>query len=214
MLENLREKVYKAHISLWKERLVMWTSGNVSARDKKTDLVVIKPSGVHYEELSPEKMVVVNLNGKVVEGTLKPSVDTKTHLYIYKHMENVNSVIHTHSTYATAFAAAARPIPAHLTAMADFFGGDIPLGRLMIIGGEAIGREIVEKIGKSKAILMQNHGVFTVGRTIEEALKAAIYVEEGAKVLLLSEILGGAKEIPQEVIEELHKNYISNYGQT
>ena len=213
MLEELREEVYKAHMSLWSEKLVVWTSGNVSARDGRTNLIVIKPSGLHYNELSPENMVVVNMEGEVIEGNLKPSVDTMTHLYIYSHMEKINSVIHTHSTYATALAAAGQSLPVCLTAMADFFGSDVPLGNLKVIGGSEIGKEIVEKIGKSKAILMQNHGVFTVGSTIEEALKAAIYVEESAKVFILSKIVGEAKRIPQPMIEELHRNYTSNYGQ-
>ena len=213
MLENLKREVYKAHMNLWKNRLVMWTSGNVSARDSKTNLVVIKPSGVPYDKLSPDNLVVVDLNGKVVDGNLKPSVDMATHLYIYRNLPDVSSVIHTHSTYATAFAATGKPIPVCLTAMADFFGRDIPVGELVLIGEEEIGKEIVRKIGNSKAIIMKNHGPFTMGKSVSEALKAAIFLEEGAKVLIMSKILGEPQPIPESLVSKLHKNYIEKYGQ-
>jgi len=213
MLENLRKEVYRAHIKLWENRLVMWTSGNVSARDPKIDLVVIKPSGVPYSELSPDNLVVVDLNGKIVEGNFKPSVDMATHLYIYRYMPDVMSVIHTHSTYASAFAAIGEQIPVCLTAMADFFGCDIPMGELVLIGGEEIGKEIVRKIGNSKAIIMKNHGPFTVGKNVNEALQAAIFLEEAAKVLIMSKILGEPQPIPGSMVKILHKNYNEKYGQ-
>ncbi len=213
MLENLKREVYKAHMNLWKNRLVMWTSGNVSARDPKTNLVVIKPSGVPYDKLSPDNLVIVDLNGKVIDGNLKPSIDTATHLYIYKHMPDVMSVIHTHSTYASAFAVIGKPIPVCLTAMADFFGRDIPIGNLVLIGEEEIGKEIVNKIGNSKAIIMKNHGPFTVGKSVNEALKAAIFLEESAKTLIMSKILGEPQPIPESMVKILHKSYIEKYGQ-
>jgi L-ribulose-5-phosphate 4-epimerase len=213
MLKNLKKEVYKAHVNLWENRLVMWTSGNVSARDPKTNLVVIKPSGVSYDKLSPDNLVVVNLNGNIIEGNLKPSVDMATHLYIYKHMPDVMSVIHTHSTYASAFAAIGKTIPVCLTAMADFFGRDIPVGELVLIGEEEIGKEIVRKIGNSKAIIMKNHGPFTIGKSVSEALKAAIYLEESAKTLIMAKILGEPQSIPKSIVSKLHKNYIEKYGQ-
>jgi len=213
MLENLKKEVYKAHMNLWENGLVMWTSGNVSGRDSKTNLVVIKPSGVSYDKLSPDNLVVVDLNGKVIEGDLKPSVDMATHLYIYKNMPDVSSVIHTHSTYASAFAATGKPIPVCLTAMADFFGRDIPIGELVLIGEEEIGKEIVCKIGSSKAIIMKNHGPFTIGKSVNEALKAAIFLEESAKTLIMAKILGEPQSIPESIVNKLHKNYIEKYGQ-
>jgi L-ribulose-5-phosphate 4-epimerase len=213
MLENLKKEVYQAHIKLWENRLVMWTSGNVSARDPKTDLVVIKPSGVSYDKLFPDNLVVVDLNGNIIEGNLKPSVDMATHLYVYKHMPEVMSVIHTHSTYASAFAAVGKPIPVCLTAMADFFGRDIPVGELVLIGEEEIGKEIVSKIGNSKAIIMKNHGPFTIGTSVNEALKSAIFLEETAKVLIMSRILGESQPIPGSMVKILHKNYNEKYGQ-
>ena len=213
MLENLKKEVCQAHIKLWENKLVMWTSGNVSARDPKTDLVVIKPSGVPYDKLLPDNLVVVDLNGNIMEGNLKPSVDMATHLYVYKHMPEVMSVIHTHSTYASAFAAIGKPIPVCLTAMADFFGRDIPVGELVLIGEEEIGKEIVNKIGNSKAIIMKNHGPFTIGKNVSEALQAAIFLEETAKVLIISKILGEPQSIPESIVSILHKNYTEKYGQ-
>ena len=213
MLENLKKEVYKAHINLMENKLVMWTSGNVSARDPKTNLIVIKPSGVAYDKLSPDNLVVVDLNGKIIEGSLKPSVDMATHLYVYKHMPEVMSVIHTHSTYASAFAAIGKEIPVCLTAMADFFGCNIPIGNLVLIGEEEIGKEIVDKIGNSKAIIMKNHGPFTIGTSVSEALKAAIYLEESAKTLIMAKILGEPQPIPESIVDKLHKNYREKYGQ-
>ena len=213
MLENLKKEVYRAHMKLWENRLVMWTSGNVSGRDPKTNLVVIKPSGVSYDKLLPDNLVVVDLNGNVIEGDLKPSVDMATHLYVYKHMPEIMSVIHTHSTYASAFAAIGKPIPVCLTAMADFFGRDIPVGELVLIGEEEIGKEIVSKIGNSKAILMKNHGPFTIGKNVNEALQSAIFLEETAKVLIMSRILGESQPIPESMVKILHKNYNEKYGQ-
>jgi len=213
MLENLKKEVYQAHINLWENKLVMWTSGNVSARDPETDLVVIKPSGVSYDKLLPDNLVVVDLYGNIVEGNLKPSVDMATHLYVCKHMPDVMSVIHTHSTYASAFAATGKPIPVCLTAMADFFGCNIPIGNLVLIGEEEIGKEIVNKIGSSKAIIMKNHGPFTIGISVDEALKAAIFLEESAKTLIMAKILGEPQPIPESMVNILHKNYTEKYGQ-
>ena len=213
MLENLKKEVYKAHMNLWENRLVMWTSGNVSVRDPKTGLVVIKPSGVSYDKLSPDNLVVVDLNGNIIEGQLRPSVDTATHLYIYRNMPDVMSIIHTHSTYASAFAAIGKSIPVCLTAMADFFGCNIPIGNLVLIGEEKIGKEIVNKIGNSKAIIMKNHGPFTIGKSVNEALKAAIFLEESAKTLIMAKILGEPQSIPESMVNILHKNYVEKYGQ-
>ena len=164
MLEAIREQLYQLHLELPKNNLVTWTGGNVSARDPETGLVAIKPSGVRYEELRPEHMVIVDLDGKIVEGSLSPSSDTASHLYIYRHRPDVGGVVHTHSAYATAFAALGRPIPCVLTAMADEFGGPIPCGGFALIGGEEIGKVVVESIGASAACLLKNHGVFTIGK--------------------------------------------------
>ena len=154
-----------------KNDLVKWTGGNVSARDPETGYVVIKPSGVRYEVLKPADMVVVDLDGNVIEGDLKPSSDTASHLYIYRQRPDVGGVVHTHSPYATAFAAVGKPIPVYLTAMADEFGGPIPCGGFALIGSEAIGKVVVESIGDSCAVLLKNHGVFTVGANATAASK-------------------------------------------
>lgn len=213
MLEHLKEEVYRLHLELPKNNLVVWTGGNVSARDPETGLVVIKPSGIRYEELRPEHHVVVNLQGDVVEGHLKPSSDTASHLYIYRHRPEVNGVVHTHSPYATAFAALGRPIPVYLTAMADEFGGPIPCAGFALIGGEEIGQQVVEHIGKSPAVLLKHHGVFTVGPTAEAAVKAAVMVEDAARTVWLALQLGQPEEIPPEDVAKLHHRYTQAYGQ-
>jgi len=213
MLEALRAEIYRLHLELPKNHLVVWTSGNVSGRDQETGLVVIKPSVVRYEELTPENMVVVDLDGKVVEGDLKPSSDTAAHLYIYRHRSDVHGIVHTHSTFATAFAAVGRPIPAYLTAICDEFGGPIPCGGYAKIGGDEIGREVVRSIGDSLAILLKNHGVFTIGRTPEEAVKATVMVEDVARTVFYALQLGQPEEIPAEEIARAHRRYREEYGQ-
>ncbi len=213
MLQELREEVWRLHLELPKNNLVAWTSGNVSARDLATGLVVIKPSGIKYEDLRPDQMVVVDLDGKIVEGSLKPSSDTASHLYIYRHRPDVNGVVHTHSSYATAFAAVGRPIPVYLTAIADEFGVAIPCGGFALIGGEEIGKVVVEAIGASPAVLLKNHGVFTVGPTVEAALKAAVMVEDAAKTVWLALQIGQPDEISAADVAKLHHRYTHVYGQ-
>ncbi|MFU0781739.1 L-ribulose 5-phosphate 4-epimerase [Thermohydrogenium kirishiense] len=213
MLENLKQRVYKMNMMLPKNNLVTMTSGNVSGRDPETNLVVIKPSGVLYDDMTADDMVVVDLDGNVVEGKLKPSVDTATHLYVYKHRSDVNGIVHTHSPYATSFAALGRPIPVYLTAIADEFGCAIPVGPYAKIGGEEIGKAIVEYIGESPAILMKNHGVFTIGNSPEAALKAAVMVEDTAKTVHLSLLLGTPDVIPDEEVKRAHERYMTKYGQ-
>ncbi len=213
MLEKLKEEVCRLNLALPANNLVVWTSGNVSVRDPETGYVVIKPSGVQFADLRPEQMVVVDLAGKIVEGALKASSDTASHLYIYRHMPGVNGVTHTHSNYATAFAALGRPIPAVLTAIADEFGGPIPCGGFALIGGEQIGKIVVETIGQSPACLLQNHGVFTVGATGEQALKAAVMVEDVAKTVWLALQMGTPAQIPAEEIAKIHERYTHVYGQ-
>ena len=213
MLEQLKEEVYKLHLELPKNNLVVWTTGNVSARDPESGLVVIKPSGVRYDELCPENHIVVNLQGDVVEGDLKPSSDTASHLYIYRHRPDVNGVVHTHSPYATAFAAMGRPIPVYLTEMGDEFGCPIPCAGFTLIGDEEIGRLVVENIGSSPAVLLKQHGVFTVGPTAEAAVKAAVMTENVAKTVWLALQLGQPDEIAPEDVAKLHHRYTHVYGQ-
>jgi len=213
MLEKLRDEVYKMNMELPRNNLVTWTSGNVSGRDFETGYVVIKPSGVSYEKLCPEDLVVVDLQGKIIEGDLMPSVDTDSHLYVYRYREDVGGVVHTHSPYATAFAALGRSIPVYLTAMADEFGCSIPVSDYARIGGDEIGKEIVEKISTSPAILIKNHGVFTIGSTPTSAVKAAVMVEDIAKTVHLALLLGQPDEIPPEEVWKSHQRYKEKYGQ-
>jgi len=213
MLEKLKEELVQLHLELPKNNLVTWTGGNVSARDAETGYVVIKASGIRYEEMRPEHMVVLDLDGKIVEGNLKPSSDTFSHLYIYKHRADVGGVVHTHSRYATAFAAVGIAIPCVLTAIADEFGGPIPCAGFALIGDEAIGKVVVESIGKSQAVLLKNHGVFTVGKNAKAAVKAAVMTEDVAATVWMALQIGTPDIIPQEDVDKLHQRYTNVYGQ-
>ena len=213
MLEQLKEELVALHLELPRHQLVVWTGGNVSARDPASDLVVIKPSGIRYEQLRPEHMVVMDLQGHVVEGSLKASSDTASHLYIYRHRSDVFGVVHTHSPYATAFAAVGRPIPVVLTAIADEFGGPIPCGGFALIGDDAIGKVVLESIGNSSAVLLKNHGVFTIGSSAEAAVKAAVMTEDNARTVWLAMQIGQPMEIPAEDVVKLHQRYMHVYGQ-
>lgn len=214
-LKNLREQVFNLHLELPKHNLVVWTMGNVSARDPESGLVVIKPSGIRYEDLTPRSMVVVDLNGHVVEGDFKPSSDTASHCYIYRQRPETNGIVHTHSRYATAFAALGQPIPCFLTGMADEFGGPIPCGGFALIGGEEIGQEVVRCLQgtTSPAVILQNHGVFTVGATAEAAVKAAIMAEDSAATSWYALQLGKPIPISDENLAKLHHRYTHVYGQ-
>jgi L-ribulose-5-phosphate 4-epimerase len=213
MLDALRRDVCRLHLELPKNNLVTWTSGNVSGRDPESGLIVIKPSGVTYPDLTPENMVIVDLEGNRKEGKLNPSVDTPTHLYIYRQRPDVGGVVHTHSPFATAFAAVGKSIPACLTAICDEFGGPIPVGAFAPIGGEEIGKEVVRSIGSSVAILMQNHGIFTIGKDAKAAVKAAVMVEDIARTVFYAMQLGDLIPIPEDMVKQLHKRYTEKYGQ-
>ena len=213
MLEKLKEEILRLHLELPRNNLVTWTSGNVSGRDPESGAVVIKPSGVSYEDLSAEMLVVLDANGKQLEGRLKPSSDTATHLYVYRQRSDVQGIVHTHSPFATAFAAVGKPIPPVLTAICDEFGGPIPLGGFAPIGGEEIGKEIIRSIGTSPAILMQNHGVFTIGKNARAAVKAAVMVEDAARTVFYAMQLGDLVPIPDDMVRQLHRRYSDQYGQ-
>ena len=213
MLEAIKDDLARLHAELPRNGLVVWTGGNVSARDPESGLVAIKPSGVRYEDLTADKMVVVDLDGRIVEGDHKPSSDTASHLYIYRHRPDVFGVVHTHSRYATAFAAVGRSIPVYLTAQADEFGGEIPCAGFALIGDEAIGAQVVETIGRSPAVLLKNHGVFTVGSSATAAVKAAIMTEDVAATVWAALQIGQPEVLPDDVVERLHHRYTTQYGQ-
>lgn len=215
MLEKLKEELVQLHLELPKNNLVAWTSGNVSARDPETNLVVIKPSGVKFPDLTAETMVVVDIEGNIVEGNYKASSDTASHCYMYRHMPEVNGIVHTHSRFATAFATHKRSIPCITTAMGDEFGGDIPCGGFALIGGEEIGRVVVEtlKDSRSPACLLQSHGVFTIGPTAEKAVKAAVMTEDNAAIAWASYMMGEPLTIAQADIDKLYDRYQNVYGQ-
>lgn len=210
-----RTLVAELHAELVRNGLAAWTMGNVSARVPGEELIVIKPSGVGYNELTAESMVLVDLDGSVVEGTLAPSSDTATHAYVYRAMESVGGVVHTHSTYATAWAAAGLPIPCVLTGQADEFGGDIPVGPFARIGGEEIGIGIVQTLrsSRSSAVLMRSHGVFTIGASARDAVKAAVMCEDVARTVLLARSLGELVRLEEADIDALYDRYQNAYGQ-
>jgi L-ribulose-5-phosphate 4-epimerase len=212
---ELRAQVAALHRELTRYGLVAWTAGNVSARVPGEALLVIKPSGVGYDELSPESMVVCDLDGTLVEGEFAPSSDTAAHAYVYRHREDVGGVVHTHSSYASAWAARGEPIPCVLTAMADEFGGPIPVGPFARIGDDAIGRGIVATLrgSRSPAVLMRNHGVFTIGPDARAAVKAAVMCEDVARTVHLARALGAPVPIAQPDIDALYERYQNVYGQ-
>jgi L-ribulose-5-phosphate 4-epimerase len=214
-IARVRAEVCTLHAELVRSNLVAWTAGNVSARVPGADLMVIKPSGVGYDDLSPENMVVCDLSGQVTEGTLQPSSDTGSHAYVYRHMPEVNGVVHTHSGYATAWAAVGEPIPCVLTAMADEFGGEIPLGPFALIGSEDIGRGIVSTLAghRSPAVLMRSHGVFTIGPSPKDAVKAAVMCEDVARTVSIARALGPLTPLDPADIDKLHQRYTQVYGQ-
>jgi L-ribulose-5-phosphate 4-epimerase len=211
---ELRRELVELHLELPRNNLVAWTSGNISAR-VENDTLLIKPSGLRFSELTPESMVHLPLKGDAFPGQLNPSSDAATHAYIYRHLPKVGGIVHTHSPYATAWAAVGREIPCILTAMADEFGGPIPVGGFALIGGEEIGQEVVRVLEHhlSPAVLMQNHGVFTIGPTPEAAVKAAVMCEDVARTVFLAYQLGTPLELPKGSVERLHQRYQNVYGQ-
>jgi L-ribulose-5-phosphate 4-epimerase len=214
-----RRSVCDLHALLAGNNLVAWTSGNVSARvpgsGGSPDLMVIKPSGIGYADLTPESMVVCDLDGARVDGSYQPSSDTFTHAHVYRQLPRVGGVVHTHSTYATAWAARGEPIPCVITAMADEFGGEIPVGPFALIGGDEIGRGVVATLAdhRSPAVLMRSHGVFTIGASARDAVKAAVMCEDAARTVHLARLHGELTPLPQDQVDALYRRYQTEYGQ-
>ena len=214
-IQRLREEIAALHRELTRYQLVVWTAGNVSGRVPGEDLFVIKPSGVSYDELTADAMVVTDFEGRLVEGSHAPSSDTAAHAYVYAHLPEVGGVVHTHSTYATAWAARAEPIPCVLTMIADEFGGEIPVGPFGLIGDDSIGRGIVETLrgSRSRAVLMAGHGPFTIGRDARDAVKAAVMCEDVARTVHVARQLGQPVPIAPEAVDRLFERYQNVYGQ-
>jgi L-ribulose-5-phosphate 4-epimerase len=211
----VRRELCALHAELPRNGLVVWTSGNLSARVPDEELMAIKASGIPYDELTPDAIVICDLDGQLVEGDLAPSSDAATHGWIYRQMDEVGGIAHTHSAYATAWAARGEPIPCVLTAMADEFGGEIPVGPFALIGDEEIGRGVVATLAehRSRAVLMQSHGVFTVGAGPRDALKAAVMCEDVARTVHLARALGDPLPLAREDIDALYDRYQNVYGQ-
>jgi len=219
-IQRTRDEVAALHAELVRYGLVIWTGGNVSGRVPGADLFVIKPSGVSYDDLAPENMILCDLDGDVVPGSegseRSPSSDTAAHAYVYREMPEVGGVVHTHSTYAVAWAARGEEIPCVITGMADEFGGPIPIGPFAIIGDDSIGRGIVETLRghRSRAVLMQNHGPFTIGVSAKDAVKAAVMCEDAARTVHIARQAGELISIPQDRIDALYARYQNVYGQS
>lgn len=211
MYEKEKQLLYEAHLTLEKYGLVAYTSGNVSLRID--DKVLIKPSGVPYSSLKPSDMVLVDLGGKILDGNMKPSVDTATHLYLYRNIEWAKSIIHTHSTFATVFAVREKPLPVLCTAHADVFGEEIPITEYAPVGSEAIGKAVLKVMGKSGTVLLRKHGVIVVGISIEDALKKAIFLEEVAKMSYFALAKQQVTPLDIDEINKLHQQYHTKYGQ-
>jgi L-ribulose-5-phosphate 4-epimerase len=219
-IATVRADVARLHAELVRYGLVIWTGGNISGRVPGTDYFVIKPSGVSYDDLTPENMILCTLDGAAVPGTpgseRSPSSDTAAHAYVYRHMPEVGGVVHTHSTYAVAWAARGEEIPCVITGMADEFGGPIPIGPFAIIGDESIGEGIVQTLRghRSRAVLMQNHGPFTIGADARDAVKAAVMCEDAARTVHIAAQAGPLIPIPQDRIDSLYQRYQNVYGQS
>ncbi|WP_440708788.1 L-ribulose-5-phosphate 4-epimerase [Herbiconiux sp. YIM B11900] len=221
-IDRIRQEVSDLHSQLTRYNLVQWTGGNISGRVPGADLFVIKPSGVDYDALAPQNMILCHLDGTVVAGTegsdRSPSSDTAAHAYVYRNMPEVGGVVHTHSPYAVAWAAQGEPIPCVTTAMADEFGGEVPIGPFAIIGDDSIGRGIVETLRghRSRAVLMKSHGPFTIGKDARDAVKAAVMVEDVARSVLFSRQVGGGETPPPiaaDAVDSLFARYQNVYGQ-
>lgn len=218
-VRSVREQVAAMHAELPKNGLVVWTAGNVSGRVPGEPRFLIKPSGLGFDELTPEAMVLCDLDGNVVPGSIgserSPSSDTFAHAHVYRSMPAVGGVVHTHSPYATAWAARREPIPCVITGMADEFGGDIPVGPFAIIGDASIGEAIVATLqgSRSRAVLMANHGVFTIGSDARDAVKAAVMCEDAARTVHLARQLGEPVRLPADTVDALFDRYQNVYGQ-
>lgn len=222
-LEALRKRVYEANCALPKHGLVKFTWGNVSAIDRESNLVVIKPSGVDYEDLSPENMVITDLDGNIVEGDLRPSSDLKTHLELYKAFPTLGGIVHTHSPEAVAWAQAGRDIPFYGTTHADYFYGLIPCARSLTaeeINGEyekETGTVIIETFTNRQidpvavpGVIVRNHGPFTWGKTPEEAVYHSVVLEEVACMAKNTELLNPKVEVAPQVL--MDKHYLRKHG--
>lgn len=213
MIGELRKEVCAANIALHQNGLVAAHSGNASAIDRKRGIVIIKPSGIDVEQMTAENMVPIEVASGISRSSYKPSVDLPHHLYLYRHDPSISAVIHTHSNYATAFAACGKAIPPVLTAIADEFGGEIPCAPYVDNENDHIGRAILRHRTDAPGLLLAHHGVFTWGKTVKDALKAAIMIEDAAKTVWLALQIGSPEPLTKEEVSKWHDRYQNRYGQ-
>ncbi len=210
---ELREEVCAMNLELPKQGLVVWTGGNVSGIVRETGHVIIKPSGVQFEELTPENMVVTDMEGHVVEGDYKPSVDLGIHLYIYQHRADIGGICHTHAPYCSSFALLGQDLPAATTPIAHLLGHDVRCTEYVRPGFVETGRAIIDTIGDGYAVLVKKHGPFTVGPTPTYAVKVAVYLEEAAKTIHLAMLRGEVERFSPGELERSFNFYKTEYGQ-
>lgn len=213
LVQKLREEVIKAGLKLKEYGLITLTGGNVSGRDTQTGLIAITPSGMEYDKLTLEDIVIVDLDGNIIDGERKPSTDLITHLQIYRAKDNINGIIHTHSSYASCFAVLNQSIPVVCTTMANEVGGEVLVASYAPVGSKELGENIIDKIRKQKAVLLQNHGVFTYGEDVHHALVAAVMLEDAAKVYYLARSIGDPLKLPDEEIKKANDLFKYSYGQ-
>ncbi len=212
-LESLRKEIIYAGMQLKEYELITLTGGNVSGRDRETGLIAITPSGMEYNDLSTEDIVILDLEGKIIDGHRRPSSDLITHLQIYRAKLEINGIIHTHSTYASCFAVLNEKIPVASTTMANEVGGEVPVAPYAPVGSEELGDNIIKNIGKQKVVLLQSHGVLTYGKDVHRALIAAVMVEDAAKVYHLAKCIGNPVKLPEAEIKRANDLYQYAYGQ-
>jgi L-fuculose-phosphate aldolase len=211
--EDTRRAVIESSLKMLHSSLVVGTWGNISARVPGEDLFAITPSGMDYENICPEDIVVLDFNGDVVDGYKKPSIEYNLHLAIYKAREDVNAIVHTHSEYCTAMAIARRPIPGAAEDCVQIVGGDVRVSEYRLPGTLELGVAVVEALKDRNAAILANHGCVAVAKDLSEAMKVAAVVEKSAKATIFAQLLGGVVELPKEDINYMRDFYLNKYGQ-
>jgi len=213
LLQRLREKVIETALKVVDAGLVVSTWGNISARDRESGLIAITPSGMDYKKLRPEDIVILDVDGKVIDGKRKPSTETPMHTLFYRKRSEINGIVHTHSWFATTLSTLNKEIPVVLAELGACVGGSVRVAKYVRGGTEEFGRAALDAIGDRAAVLQQNHGVLAIGKTLDDAFAATAVVEDAAKVYWSGLLAGQPFVLPDEEVKELHESFIKSYGQ-
>ena len=211
--EESRKQVIEAGVKMLETKLVVGTWGNISVRVPGEDYIAITPSGVDYDTITPEGIVILDMDGNVVDGTMKPSIEFNLHLEIYRNREDVNAVVHTHSTYCTAMAIARKPIPGAAEDLVQIVGGDVRVSEYFLPGSMELAKAAVKAMEGRNAVLLANHGCLAAGRDLKETMKIAGVLEKSAQATIFAQIMGGVVELSQEDINFMREFYLNKYGQ-